>query len=141
MKDKIVYAVVACVLACVAAAIAKFAPDQVGTLALPLIGVVVVVAAYLKPPAGGGGAAALVLCGTLVFGSSGCALLTPKNARSVFDAAKVACIMQSFLTDDKQLAKICDVAEEMMPTLRELIAMRDAANKTGVKYGDAAQDK
>jgi hypothetical protein len=67
-----------------------------------------------------------------------CALLTRQNAKTVLDAAQIACVMQSFLVDIKQLQQVCEVADELQPTLRELIAMRQASQRAGVKYGDQA---
>ena len=73
----------------------------------------------------------------LALSTSSCALFTRQNAKTVLDAAQVACVMSSFIVDAGALAKVCDVAEEMMPTLREMIAMRQGAQKAGYKYGDA----
>lgn len=72
--------------------------------------------------------------------STGCHLLTKERARTALDAMQIACVMSSFVTDEKAVAEACDVADDMLPVLRDLIGQRDAARSVGVRWGDALDD-
>ncbi len=53
---------------------------------------------------------------------------------SVLNAAQIACIMRSEVTDDKALADACDVAKDLLPIVRRLVGQREAARRAGVKW-------
>lgn len=134
MKDRLVFGGVAIALAAIAALIAKFAPDQVGALAVPLVGVVVVIAAYLKPPSGGAPPSppALLVFGALALSTSACGLLRPS---SPLDFAKAACVAANAFLDVKALRAACDGLEGV--TDADLKALM-AANRAGAQKAGAA---
>lgn len=138
MKDRLVFGGVAIALAAIAALIAKFAPDQVGALAVPLVGVVVVIAAYLKPPSGGeppappAPPALLVLCAALALSSSACSILRPS---SPLDFAKAACVAANAFLDVKTLRAACDGLEGVTDADLEKLM---AANRSGAQKAGAA---
>lgn len=61
--------------------------------------------------------------------SAGCIKTTPARVvKSVLDVAQVACILvNDHLDDANQLAKICDVADEYIDDVRQLVAARKKA--------------
>lgn len=130
MKDRLVFAGVAIALAAIAALIAKFAPDQVGALAVPLVGVVVVIAAYLKPPSGGAPPPATLLALVFAFCVSACGLLRPS---SPLDFAKAACVAANAFLDVKALRAACDGLEGVTDADLEklMAASRAGAQKAG----------
>lgn len=130
MKARLVFAGVAIALAAIAALIAKFAPDQVGALAVPLVGVVVVIAAYLKPPSGGAPPPATLLALVFAFGESACGLLRPS---SPLDFAKAACVAANAFLDVKALRAACDGLEGVTDADLEklMAASRAGAQKAG----------
>ncbi len=64
-----------------------------------------------------------------------CALFTTKNVKSVLSVTQIACIFASAITDAPQVAKVCDVADDMIPLVRDLIGQREGAKKAGVVWG------
>ncbi len=67
-------------------------------------------------------------------GAAGCALFTGKNIRSALDAVQIACIFESQITDEKQLADACAIAQDLIPILRNLVGQREAAKRSGVSW-------
>jgi len=63
-----------------------------------------------------------------------CSLFTPRNAKSVLSATSIACIFASRITDAPALAKACDVADDLIPLLRDLIGQREGARAAGVGW-------
>ena len=70
-----------------------------------------------------------------------CSQQQVRTADQVADAAllakDVACIMGSFLVDPTELARACgfvDRIEQLLPVVRGLVGVRDAARRTGVVY-------
>lgn len=58
----------------------------------------------------------------LILGSvSGCELFTKKNARTVLDVSKYACIIANAHLDNALVAKTCDVLDDAKPALDELL--------------------
>ena len=131
MKDRLVFGGVAIALAAIAALIAKFAPDQVGALAVPLVGVVVVIAAYLKPPSGGAPPSPpALLVFALAMSVSACGLL---RTSSPLDFAKAACVAANAFLDVKTLRAACDGLEGVTDADLEklMAASRAGAQKAG----------
>ncbi len=131
MKDRLVFAGVAVALAAIAALIAKFAPDQVGALAVPLVGVVVVIAAYLKPPSGGAPPSppALLVFAIALFVSA-CGLLKPS---SPLEVAKATCIATNAFLDVAALRAVCEGLDHVTDADLEklMAASRAGAQKAG----------
>lgn len=65
---------------------------------------------------------------------TGCSLFTSKNANTVLDGAQLTCVFNSAVTQEQELAKVCDVAQELIPLLRKLVAQREASRKVGVSW-------
>lgn len=65
---------------------------------------------------------------------SGCSLFTAKNAKSVLDAAQLACLFASTLTDAPAVLEACRIDAELTPVVRQLLAQRDGARKAGVVW-------
>ena len=78
---------------------------------------------------------------------------TPQQSRTaddvqaaVLSAKDIACVFGSLVADPVELAKVCKLAdkiEQVVPVLRGLIGVRDAAARAGVTYqqpteGDAS---
>jgi hypothetical protein len=80
----------------------------------------------------------LLLVG-LAGGVSACSFLTPKNIRSVLDATAITCVFASELTDEKAVASVCGVADDLIPVLRNLIAQREASRRAGIAWGDGLE--
>lgn len=136
MKDRLVFGGVAIALAAIAALIAKFAPDQVGALAVPLVGVVVVIAAYLKPPSGGAPPSPpALLVFALALSVSACGLLKPS---SPLDFAKAACVAANAFLDVKALRAACDGLEGVTDADLEKLM---AASRAGAQKAGASQCK
>lgn len=72
------------------------------------------------------------------------AACTPEQSRTANDvqdavlrAKDIACIMGSFVVDPAELAKACDLAdklEKVVPVIRGLVGVRDAARRSGVTF-------
>lgn len=67
---------------------------------------------------------------------AGCSLLTKENAKSALEVVQVACVMSSTLTNDADVAKACKIADDLIPVVHDLIGQREAAKRSGVKWGD-----
>lgn len=69
---------------------------------------------------------------------AGCALKDPQTSRDVTDpvlkSKDLACIMGSLLTDSKELAHLCNLADVLIPLVQRLVSVRDAARRAGVVY-------
>jgi hypothetical protein len=80
---------------------------------------------------------ALILSATMIGAAAlpGCSLLSPKQAaKSALDAAAITCIFASSSDDADALSKICGVAKDLIPLIRELISQRNGARKAGVVW-------
>ncbi len=64
----------------------------------------------------------LVVCIALAASSSGCALFTPKNIRSLLDATQTACLIVHADLADSDAAKVCDVTDALLPDARSILA-------------------
>lgn len=82
--------------------------------------------------------ATLVL--SLLVATPGCSLLTKRTAKTVLDAAALACVFQSEVTDESAVADACDIARELIPIVRNLIGQREAAKRSGVRWSSTAAD-
>ena len=78
------------------------------------------------------------VCATAV---GGCALFTKDNANSALDAIQLGCIFGSELVEEKALADACNIANDLIPVIRKIVAQREAAKKSGVYWNaDAGSD-
>lgn len=78
----------------------------------------------------------------LSFGSSGCALFTKGNAKSVLDLAQTLCIVAHQTLPDSDVAKVCGLSEPFFDPMRELLsssrqASAKAAAEASAKAGAA----
>lgn len=65
----------------------------------------------------------------------------PKDAQTARDvtnpvlkAKDLACVMGSLLTDSRELADLCHLADILIPIVQKLVSVRDAARRAGVVY-------
>lgn len=70
----------------------------------------------------------------LLVATTNCALFTPKAVSSALDAAQLACVFESQVSDEKSLADACSIANDLIPIVRRLIAQREAAKRSGVAW-------
>ena len=52
----------------------------------------------------------------------------------VLKATDLACVMSSLLTDSKEIADFCHLADILIPIVQRLVSVRDAARRAGVVY-------
>lgn len=76
----------------------------------------------------------LVLAVLLTVGTSGCHLLTRQNAKTALDAVSIACIATTALTNEAEVAKACELADDLLPVIRNLIGQREAAKRSGYAW-------
>jgi hypothetical protein len=55
-----------------------------------------------------------------------CALFTKQNARTVLDFLQIACVIQNATLGEAHVAQVCGIANELIPSLRELLAQQRA---------------
>jgi hypothetical protein len=67
-----------------------------------------------------------------------CALFTPKNVKSALTIAQISCIFATTLTDAPEVARVCGVADDLIPVVRDLVGQREGARKAGVVWHAAA---
>lgn len=65
-----------------------------------------------------------------------------KTARDITDpvlkASDLACVMNSMVIDSAELAAYCHLADILIPIVRRLVSVREAARRSGVVYQGAA---
>lgn len=72
----------------------------------------------------------------------GCDRSAGQNARTALDAIDLACVFNSTVTNEEELARICGIAKPLLPLLRQLIGQREGAKRSGVRWdGDAGAAK
>jgi len=69
----------------------------------------------------------------------GCSAANQRTANGALDVAQLACIFASELTDENAVAEACAIERELAPVVRRLIAQREGAKRTGVRW-DGAKD-
>lgn len=54
------------------------------------------------------------------------------------EAEQIACIFNSTITNDQELATLCHIAEPLLPLVRQLVGQREGARRAGVSWGATA---
>jgi hypothetical protein len=75
------------------------------------------------------------LAAVLLVAPAACSLFTPANLKSAIDATQLACVFASALTDSAAVADACQIDRSLVPVLDQLIAQREGAKKSGVRWG------
>ena len=80
----------------------------------------------------------LILVVATALTSTDCSPRDAQTARDVTDpvlkATDLACVMSSLLTDSREIASICRLADILIPIVQKLVSVRDAARRAGVVY-------
>ena len=56
-----------------------------------------------------------------------CSLLTAKNLRTVLDVVQVSCIIANATLPDDRVRQACDVADDLVPAMRDVLGEQRAA--------------
>jgi hypothetical protein len=89
---------------------------------------------FPPPPA----APVLLLVMALGVGTSGCQWFTAKNIKTVLSFVQVACIIEHATLADVTVAKMCDVADDMMPSLQDILSKQRTALAAAKAEGERA---
>lgn len=57
----------------------------------------------------------------------GGACLRPGQAQTVLDIVQIACVLATDLTDERHLAQVCGVADDMLPEVRKILSAKKVA--------------
>ncbi len=60
-------------------------------------------------------------------GLGGCSLFTKSQAKSAIDAVALACILERSTLDDQSIADACNIADSLIPSLKDLLAVHRKA--------------
>lgn len=94
------------------------------------------VVAKLYEPRDGAMAVAVVVLGGASLLGCGLTARDAKNAsNSVLDAAQLACVFASALTDEAAVVEFCKIDRALTPVIRDLIGQREGAKRVGVVWG------
>ena len=72
---------------------------------------------------------------------AGCSLFTAQNAKTALEVSQIACVFATELTDAAAVATACQIDQELVPVIQQLISEREAAKKAGVHWGADAGSK
>lgn len=89
-----------------------------------------------KPPPAGPSIMAIGLVALLATQTTACSLLTPKTLRTILDITQTTCIIAHQELPESDVAKVCDVADDLIPPMRRVLAeSRKASAEAAAKAG------
>ncbi len=92
-----------------------------------------------KPPPAGPSIMAFGLVVLLASQTSACALFSPRTLRSVLDITQTACIIAHQELPESDVAKACDVADELIPPMRRVLAESRKASAEAAAKASASR--
>ncbi len=92
-----------------------------------------------KPPPSGPSIMMFCLVAVLASQSMACSLLSSRTLRTVLDITQTACIIAHQELPESDVAKVCDVADDLLPPMRRVLAESRKASAEAAAKASASR--